>query len=192
MKYLFNYVLLNLFLILFVFINLTILSCSKSYATRTIPNTTASLARQSNDIVVARCLFSETKKDEVSGFVFTYIYFDVKESLKGYNYQDDLVLRIIGGQMDGTTLNTPGKPRFYVDEEVIMFLSPKNKDGYYTLSSFERGLYRIGKDQKTNEKIITTPVVELGVYRENSREFVPYGENIRYEDFIYTLRQLSE
>ena len=192
MKYYFNYVLFNLFIILFICFNLSILSCSKSYATRSLPNTTASLARQSNDIVVARCLYSEIKKDEISGFVFTYIYFDVKESLKGSKYQDDLVLRIIGGQMEGTTLNTPGKPRFYVDEEVVMFLGPKNNDGYYTLSSFERGVYTIGVDQKTNEKIITTPVVELGVYRESSREFVPYGENIRYKDFIYTLRQLSE
>ena len=122
---------------------------------------TAELAKTSKDIVVAKCVSSEVKKDENTGFIYTYTTFKVDESLKG-KYDDEIVLRIIGGTVGDTTIKAPDVPTFSPDEEVVLFLGPKNTMGYPVLKSINRGVYRIQSDE-SGARIITTPVVGLDI-----------------------------
>ena len=146
-------------LAVFLAYSFLILGCTKSYATREIKMDATELARNSADVVVAKCVSSETKKDENTGLIFTYTTFKIDESLKG-EYGDEIVLRIIGGTVGDTTINAPDAPRFSPDEEVVLFLGPKNTKGYPVLKSIYSGVYRISTDE-SGAKLVTQPAGAL-------------------------------
>ena len=163
------------------------IGCTKSYATREISMDASELAKTSTDVVVAKCVSSEAKKDENTGFIYTYTTFKVDESLKG-KYDDEVVLRIIGGTVGDTTIKAPDVPTFSPDEEVVLFLGPKNTMGYPVLKSINRGVYRIQSDE-SGAKVITTPVVGLDIIDSKTNERVKDNSKIFLDDFINSVSQ---
>lgn len=158
------------------------IGCTKSYATREVSMGTSELARTSTDVVVAKCVSSETKRDENTGLIYTYTTFKVDESLKG-EYDNEIVLRIIGGTVGDVTINAPDAPTFKPDEEVVLFLGPRNTKGYPVLKSMNRGVYRIQTDE-AGYKVITTPVIGLDIIDSKTNEKVTDNNKIYLNDFI--------
>ena len=99
-----------------------------------------------------------------------------------------MVLRIVGGSDGDVSVNVPDRPEFVDGEDVVLFLGPKNTAGYPVLHSFNRGVYRIKLDESGN-KIVSTPVTGLDIYRTGSSERVTSGEKVLLKDFIYSLNQ---
>ncbi len=164
-------------------------SCSKSYATREFSNSTLEMARKSEHVVVAKCISSKSSWDEKHKFIFTYTTFSVEEVVKGETVGDDITLRIIGGQVGDTRVDVPDKPEFLQEEEVILFLGPKNPDGYPTLSSLEKGVLRLKVDEVSGEKIVTTPVTGIKILIKDTENPAPSENGVLLEDLIYSIKK---
>jgi len=166
-------------------------NCSKSYATREIQTSTPNIAKKSDYIVVARCTSSESKWDERKAFIFTYTTFSIDEYIKGDDLGEEITLRIIGGQVGDQILKFPDKPDFTEGQDVVLFLGPKNKYGFYNLKSLMNGVLRIEIDETTGEKLITTPISGIKMFEKNTNKTIselPQG-GVLLEDFIYSIKK---
>lgn len=162
-------------------------SINNSYALKELNIPTPELARTSSDIVVARCISSEARVDEKTGFIFTYTTFKVGESLKGV-YDDELVLKVVGGTVNGITLNSPFLPRFVPDEDVVLFLGSKNAGGYPPIKSINKGVYRVATNN-SGTQVVTTPVRDLKLFSSVSNQKIKAGSKLTLDDFIYSINE---
>ncbi|MGH7885941.1 MAG: hypothetical protein ACRENO_09635 [Thermodesulfobacteriota bacterium] len=179
MQKIFFLLILNVFIFFFSF---------NSYSFKEVYRPTSIIAKDSTEIVVARCISSEVKLDEKTGFVFTYTTFEVDKTVKNTLDTDKVELRIVGGQAGDIRTGVEGVPKFDVQEEMVLFLGPKNKLGYYTLSSFTNGIYKVDIDETTGRKIIKNPPNDLNVPNTNLKE-ITSGNSMLLEDFISSLKQ---
>ena len=152
----------------------------RTQAFRELPADTDELARSSEDVVVAKCVKSEVREDETTGFIFTYTTFRVDESLKG-QYGDEIVIRVIGGDAADTQIKVPDAPRFYPDEEVVLFLGPRNSKGYPVIKSTKNGVYRIKTDEE-GRKVVSRSGAVPASSDTSSRASV--GSKVYLDDFI--------
>jgi hypothetical protein len=167
------------------------INCSKSYATRELRETTLDIARSSDSIVVAKCISAESKWNEQGSLIYTYITFQVQDNVKGETSRENLTLRFLGGRVGDTVQSVPDMPQFSENEEVLLFLGPKNRSGYHTLSSIENGVLRIKTDPETGKRLITSPTTGIQLYKRNTDEPMsrPYSNGVSLEDFNYSLKK---
>ena len=177
--------------ILIMFLGTLFINCSKSYATRELQETTLDVAKKSDNIVVARCISEESRWNEQGSLIFTYVTFQVQDTVQGENKQDKLTLRFLGGRVGETVQTVPDVPEFSENEEVMLFLGPKNKSGYQTLSSVQNGVLRIKADSETGKKLITSPTTGIQLYKINTGEPMskPNNNGVLLEDFNYSLKK---
>lgn len=177
--------------ILIICLGIFFINCSKSYATRELEENTLDIARRSENIVVARCVSTESKWNEQGSLIFTYVTFQVQDTVQGENTEDNLTLRFLGGRVGDTVQTVPDMPQFSENEEVMLFLGPKNRSGYQTLSSIQNGVLRIRIDPETGNQLITTPTTGFQIYKRNTDEPMskPYGNGVLLEDFNYSLKK---
>ncbi len=181
----------RIFLLIVFVLSFSFLNCSKSYATRELQESNLDVAKRSEAIVVARCISSESKWNEEGSLIFTYVTFEIQDTIKGKDPKDKLTLKLIGGQVGDVIQTVPDLPVFNEEGEVMLFLGPINKDGYPTLASMKNGALQIQTDIKTGQKIVTTPTSGLEIYRENTEREISSqeAEGVLLEDMIYTLRK---
>ena len=176
---------LNSFLYLIVLtFTLAAININSSHAHRELNTSTPELARSSTDIVVAKCVSSETKLDDETGMIFTYTTFKIDENLKG-KYGDEIVLRTVGGTVGDITVSSPFIPTFKQGEEVVLFLGPRNVNGYPVIQSISKGIYRVKSINGT--KTIATPVNDLEIINSRTNQRMIQNSNILLDDFIYSL-----
>jgi len=178
----------SIFVIILFFISLLAVNINNSYALKELNISTPDLVRSSADIVVAKCVSSEAKLDEKTGFIFTYTAFEIDEILKG-KYGDQLVLRIVGGTVGDKTLSSPFLPRFEQNEEVVLLLGPKNSDGYPVLQSVNKGIYRVHTTE-SGAKVISTPVNGLELINSTTNQRLIGNNTLSLDDFIYSINQI--
>ena len=169
-----------------VFILVLIFSAAythKVQAFRELPADTDELARSSEDVVVAKCVKSEVREEENTGFIFTYTTFRVDESLKG-QYGDEIVIRVIGGDTADTQIKVPDAPRFNPDEEVVLFLGPRNSKGYPVIKSTRNGVFRIKTDEEGRKVVSRSSAVSAGG-DTSSRASV--GSKVYLDDFLNSI-----
>ena len=160
----------------------------ESFAIKELNVSTPELARSSADIVVAKCISTEARIDEKTGLIFTYTTFDVDESLKG-TYGDEIVLRIVGGTIGDRTVSSPFLPSFKAEEEVVLFIGPKNSDGYPLLQSVQRGVYRVSSDD-TGAKYIANPAGDLPLFNAGTSQRMKGNGKVSLDDFIYSINEI--
>ena len=167
------------------------INCSKSYATRELEETSLDIARSSDNIVVAKCISAESKWNEQGSLIYTYVTFQVQDDVKGETKEGNLTLRFLGGRVGDTVQTVPDMPQFSENEEVMLFLGPKNRSGYQTLSSIQKGVLRIKTDSETGKKLITTPTTGIRIYRKNTDKSIssPDENGVLLEDFNYSLQK---
>ena len=168
-----------------------VLGCSKADATRELQTSTLNMAAKSEYIVVARCTSSESKWDDQKAFIFTYTTFSIDEYIKGDGLGEKITLRIIGGQVGDQILKAPHLSEFDEGEEVVLFLDPKNQYGFYNLTSQSNGILRIQTDGTSGQKIVTTPITGIEIYKNNTNRVnsQPPRDGVLLEDFIYSIKK---
>ncbi len=179
---------------LIIFLGTLFINCSKSYATRELRETTLDVANRSENIVVAKCVSNESRWNEQGSLIFTYVTFQVHDTVQGENTEDKLTLRFLGGRVGDTVQTVPDMPQFADNEEVMLFLGPKNRSGYRTLSSIENGVLRIKTDSETGKKLITSPTTGIRLYDLNTGKpmSTTYNNGVLLEDFNYSLKKAIE
>lgn len=175
---------LNFFLLLYFFI---FIFSFNSYSLNEIKQSTFLMAKNATEIVVAKCISSEAKLDEKTGFVFTYTTFEVDQTVKSTIDSENILLRTIGGQVGNIRTDVQGMPRFNLQEEMVLFLGKKNDLGYYTLSSVLNGMYKVEIDEVSGEKMIKNAPTDMGLDNANSKQ-ESFGNSTLLEDFISNLK----
>ena len=177
--------------ILIISLGVLFVNCSETYAGRELGETTLDTAKRSENIVLARCISSESKWNDEGSFIFTYVTFQIEDTIKGEDAEDEITLRLIGGQVGDQILSAPDIPNINEDEEVILFLGPKNNDGYPTITSLKNGVLRIQSDGVTGKRMVTTPTSGIKIYKENTEKNIRAlrGKGILLEDFVHSLKR---
>lgn len=169
------------------FVALSLVNVKDSNGLKELNISTPDLARSSADIVVAKCISSEAKLDEQTGFIFTYTTFEIDESLKG-KYGDKLVLKFVGGTVGDQTVSSPFLPKFTPNEEFVLLLGPENSAGYPVLQSINKGVYRVHTTD-SGAKVISTPVSGLELFNSTTNQRIEGDNTLSLDDFIYSINQ---
>lgn len=109
--------------------------------------------QQSPHIVRGRVLSLQTKKvlnHDGQTAIYTFGSFRVLEVLKTSGPQpipkDEIVIRKIGGTVDGQTLTLAGSPELPTNRSLVLFLGPRTNDDSHEILGLELGEFRVGPD----------------------------------------------
>lgn len=122
-------------------------------------------------IVRARCVSNEPRWDR--GEIWTFTSFEVKDTWKGAP-NTFVTVRLLGGTLGLLTSNVSGVPKFNVGDEVILFLEPTTV-GDLTVASWEQGTFRIARDTRSGDEVVTQDTAAFEIFEQETRRFRASG-----------------
>lgn len=134
------------------FAALALVGSSTAYATTVLKMSLKDLARKSDAVVMAR-VEDQVARYDVDKEIYTYITLKVLDPVKGYHKDDLITIRQLGGQVDNIASIVPGMPTFKKGEEVVVFLSQKDRAGYPWIMGLQQGKYSISQDQNGTKRV---------------------------------------
>ena len=123
-----------------------LLSASLAGATTVQKFSISDLAKKSETIALARVDDVSSRWDDNHKEIYTFISLKVLDGVKGSRKNDVLTIRQIGGAAEGKISVVPGMPTFNKGEEVVVFLSPKDRAGYPWVMGLQQGKYTVSTD----------------------------------------------
>jgi hypothetical protein len=97
-------------------------------------------------IAVGRVVASESAIDPATGGIYTYVTFDVSELLKGTLPSRRIVLKQLGGRVNGLGLLVGGQATFEPGEDAIVFLEVRPRDLTLYTAALWQGKWTVGTD----------------------------------------------
>ena len=177
-------------LVLTVFTALICLYSFESHSLKEFSTEILDIAKNSSDIVVAKCISSESRYDEKTGFVYTYTTFKVVQDINNSLGEEEIRLRVVGGQDGDIRTDVHGLKKFDVNQEMVLFLGPQNSKGYHTLSSVINGSLNVHVDESTGKKYIENPPPDI--VPDLSTKTGKQDEGVVYlEDFLTALNNIK-
>jgi len=134
------------------FAALALVGSSTAYATTVLKMSLKDLARKSDAVVMAR-VEDQVARYDVDKEIYTYITLKVLDPVKGSHKDDLITIRQLGGQVDNIASIVPGMPTFKKGEEVVVFLSQKDRAGYPWIMGLQQGKYSISQDQNGTKRV---------------------------------------
>ena len=125
---------------------LAILSASLAGATTVQKFSLQDLAKKSDTIALAHVEDVYARWDDNHKEIYTFITLKVTDGVKNSRKNDVLTIRQLGGSADGKISVVPGMPTFTTGEEVVVFLSPKDRAGYPWVMGLQQGKYTVSTD----------------------------------------------
>ena len=104
-----------------------------------------------HDVISGKVTKLESK--HVDGVIKTSVTVDIEHNFVGSKSQS-FTFDVIGGTVDGITMDVPGAPKFEVEQSVLLFLDHKQVVG------FGQGSYAIGPEKKATRSMEGTTVLE--------------------------------
>lgn len=86
--------------------------------------------------------------------IVSYVTFNVEDTLKGAPGQS-YTMRMLGGTVDGTTMQVSDAPKFKVGDRDILFVE-HNGQQFIPLVGIMHGRYRVEQDQATGRDVVLT------------------------------------
>ncbi|MBT3604334.1 MAG: hypothetical protein HOE48_14655 [Candidatus Latescibacteria bacterium] len=111
------------------------------------------LCETAKTIVHVRCLTKESLILSDRDGIFTTYRFAVVEVVKG-QVEDELVLVLPGGKVDGRHMEIAGMPQFTLGEETVLFLSEKDAYGSPWPVGLGQGCYGIQVSDKGERQVV--------------------------------------
>jgi hypothetical protein len=134
------------------FAGIALLGVNLAGATTVQKFTVSDLAKKSESIVLARVEDETARMDEGTKEIYTYITLRVTEGVKGSKANDNaknpkneemITIRQLGGTVGNLISVVPGMPTFRKGEEVVVFLSAKDRAGYPWVMGLQQGKYTV-------------------------------------------------
>ena len=104
--------------------------------------------------------------------IVTYVTFKVDEAIKG-EPGATYTIRMLGGTVDGETMEVTDAPKFKVGDRDIVFVE-NNGSQFIPLVGIMHGRYKVAKDKATGREVVTSnsghpvhDVAELGKGRDH-------------------------
>lgn len=128
------------------FAGFALLGTSLANATTVQKFSVRDLSKKSDSIVMAKVEDQSSRQDATSKEIYTYITLSVLESVKGAKGEKMITIRQLGGSVNNIISAVPGMPTFKPGEEVVVFLSVKDRDGYPWVVGLQQGKYSVVTD----------------------------------------------
>lgn len=138
------------------FAGIVFLGVNVAGATTVQKFTVSDLAKKSESIVLARVEDESARMEEGTKEIYTYITLRVLEDVKGAKRNDNaknpkaeemITIRQLGGSVGNLISVVPGMPTFRKGEEVVVFLSQKDRAGYPWVMGLQQGKYTVVTDE---------------------------------------------
>lgn len=107
------------------------------------PLTVSQLSDFAPLVVRGRVTDATSRWDAAVGSIYTYVTIDVAETWKGTAPAPQLVLKVLGGRVDGLELRIFGQAQFTVDEDVALWLEVRPRDGTLYPAGLAQGIRRL-------------------------------------------------
>lgn len=134
-------------LVAVAFAGLALLGANLAVATTVQKFSRQELAKKSESIVRAKVEDVSSRQDAMTKEIYTYITLSVSESVKGAQGQKIVTIRQLGGTFGKLISVVPGMPSFKPGEDVVVFLSVKDRDGYPWVMGLQQGKYSVLTDE---------------------------------------------
>lgn len=134
----------------------TVLALHSTRATTVIPPSFDELVGEAELIFQGTCtdVKSEWVGEGAQRHIVTYVTFTVEDTLKG-TPGDRYTIRMLGGTVDGTTMEISDSPKFKTGERDILFVQQNGKQ-FIPLVGIMHGRYRLQRDQTTGADVVLT------------------------------------
>ena len=105
---------------------------------------------------------SQWNKDKTS--ILTFVKINIEENIKGNNAKKEIIIRVLGGEVDDIGLDVSNSPKFKVDQQYLCFLQ-RDTDDTFAVTGWEAGKFISENGFWKNEifKISNSKILELKV-----------------------------
>ena len=134
------------------FAALALVGTSTAYATTVLKMSLKDLARKSDAVVMAR-VEDQVARYDADKEIYTYITLKVLDPVKGSHMDDLITIRQLGGIVGNIASVVPGMPTFQKGDEVVVFLTQRDKAGYPGIMGLQQGKYTISQDQNGAKRV---------------------------------------
>jgi hypothetical protein len=169
----------------------TLFSLSSVWGTTVVPPTFQELVSQ------AEVIFQGTVTDVRSEWagagtqrhIATYVTFRIEEGLKG-NVGATYSIRLLGGTVDGETMEVTDTPKFNVGDRDVVFVQ-NNGTQFVPLVGVSYGRFRVDRDQTTGRDVVMTndraPVSDVSQLGRDQRSATS-GRALSIDEFKSAIR----
>lgn len=134
------------------------------------------VARESKFIVSGRVESSFSKWDDSREVIYTYATIRVDRYFGAFAGPDTLVVREVGGTVDGYTQEAIGFPVIRNGERVVFFLADA-EDGAYRIHAYNQGKFLV-KERGGVEVLVEDPVKQGEARLESPDRFEAFAQSI--------------
>lgn len=133
------------------------------------------IARESAFVVRGTIEHTWASWDEAREVIFTYATVRVSRYVGDATGPDVLLVREVGGTVDGYTLEAVGFPMIRQGEQVVLFLSKWDSGDEYRIHAFNQGKYLV-RQRGGEEVLVADPVRQGDVRLGNPDRFRPMAD----------------
>jgi hypothetical protein len=157
----------------FFLVACTLFGLSAAWGTTVVPPTFEELVIQAEVIFQGAVtdVRSEWAGAGTQRHIVTYVTFRVEERFKG-NAGASYSIRLLGGTVDGETMEVTDTPKFNVGDRDILFVE-NNGSQFVPLVGISHGRFRVDRDQTTGRDVVMTnertPLSDVSQLGKNER-----------------------
>ncbi len=123
------------------------------YSQRTIRMNLERMVSNAGIIIHGTVATVETKIDQESNILSTFVTIDVKENFYGVS-QPSITIKMLGGSSKTRTVKFAEMPKFTVGEEFVGLFYAPSKLGFSSPVGMGQGKFSVVNDEKTNTVIV--------------------------------------
>jgi hypothetical protein len=171
---------------------LTLIVPGLLFATTVVPMGVEKLTKVSTHIVEGQAVSSAARWNSEHTFIFTYTKFEVRQALKGQT-PGTIVVRQIGGTVDGITQRVAGVRHWRTGEEAVLFLqSSSTPDGSLVVTGLMQGNFMVQRTS-AGPTYVSNGVPEAFEYQAGAAGVANYrGNRLRLEDLESRVKKAVE
>jgi hypothetical protein len=150
---------------------------------------TSELVKRSTRIVVAECKTVAVRKSP-GGNIFTYIEFEVLQTIKGSFPSTSFTLRLFGGRIGNEQVDSPPIPTLNPGDKTVLLLGPNNSSGYPIF--YSDGIFKVVTHPVNKSEIIIPKPKGLPLFRAKSdTAYAQEPELLPLEDFLFSISKVK-
>lgn len=134
---------------------------------------TKELAGQAEAVVVGKVTAARAQWDDKKTKIITLTTVAIAETVKG-DLKGEVVVRTLGGEVDGLAQLVPGMPQFAKDEEVVLFLKSENKAWHVV--GLGQGKYNVLRE-KDKDPVVVNALNGLTLGKQDDKGGVTIDKN---------------
>ena len=130
-----------------------------------------SLSKGADVIITGKVANQKSEWNADKTRIFTRVTIEVDDYLTAANYQKNIIVTHLGGEVGAVGELYTHVPTFNNNEEVLLFLKKDKSDGAYKVVDGEDGKWTLHKDDKTGEKV-TSSFVKISALKKEIKNYV--------------------